>query len=103
MNSLHDLGGMDGFGPINPEESEPVFQNDWERRMFGIYMACLAADICNGDAARHAIERLDPAHYLNASYYERWLASLENLLVEEGVVTVEELESRKHDIETGDA
>ena len=43
------------------------------------------------DEFRHAIERIPPAQYLASSYYERWLAAAETLLVERGVVTREEL------------
>jgi nitrile hydratase len=44
------------------------------------------------DAFRHAIERMDPAHYLSSTYYEHWLAALETLAVEKGVATKEEIE-----------
>jgi nitrile hydratase len=46
------------------------------------------------DEYRHAIERMEPRHYLTASYYERSLTSLATLLVEKGVVTRDELERR---------
>ena len=45
----------------------------------------------NIDEFRHAIERIPPARYLASSYYERWLAAAETLLVERGIVTREEL------------
>ena len=32
MNGVHDLGGMHGFGPVQPEANEPVFHAAWERR-----------------------------------------------------------------------
>ncbi|MDQ6628483.1 MAG: nitrile hydratase subunit beta, partial [Pseudomonadota bacterium] len=50
--------------------------------------------IFNMDEYRHAIERMEPRHYLSASYYERSLTSLATLLVDKGIVTREELESR---------
>ena len=43
------------------------------------------------DEFRHAIERLDPAVYLSTTYYERWLAGLERLFVEKGMITQEEM------------
>jgi nitrile hydratase len=46
------------------------------------------------DEYRHAIERMDPRHYLAASYYERSLTGFATLCVEKGVVTREELERR---------
>ena len=41
MNGVHDLGGMHGFGRINaePESVEPVFHAEWERRVFGLFLA----------------------------------------------------------------
>jgi len=90
MDGIHDLGGMEGFGPVVVERDEPVFHAAWERTVFGLATAVAAARIANTHEHRHAIERMDPAHYLTASYYERWLTALGTLLVEKGVVTVAE-------------
>jgi nitrile hydratase len=46
------------------------------------------------DEYRHAIERMEPRHYLSASYYERSLTSLATLLIEKGLVSRDELERR---------
>jgi nitrile hydratase subunit beta len=89
MNGVHDMGGMHGFGPVVHEENEPVFHAPWEKRVFAMALSVrLAANI---DERRHAIERMDPAHYLLSSYYERWLARLETQVVEKGILTPEEL------------
>ena len=99
MNGIHDLGGMDGIGPINPTDNDQhLFKEEWEQRMFGMFISCFAGGHYNVDEFRHAIERMDPAHYLQTSYYEHWLNSLETLLVEKGVVTPDELEARKKHI-----
>lgn len=90
MNGVHDMGGMICFGPIRREENEPVFHAPWERRMFPLAMLALG-DLANLDEYRHAIERMDPVHYLSSSYYEHWLAALGTLAVEKGVCTTEEL------------
>ncbi len=91
MNGVHDMGGMDGFGAVVPEKNEPVFHSDWERRMYALVGLAMRAAQSNIDEFRHAIERIPPARYLASSYYERWLAAAETLLVERGVVTREEL------------
>jgi nitrile hydratase subunit beta len=91
MNGIHDMGGMDGFGPVVPEQNEPVFHADWERRMYAIALPVMRAIQANPDEYRHAIERIPPAQYLASSYYERWIAAIETLLVERGIVTREEL------------
>jgi nitrile hydratase len=94
VNGIHDMGGLDGFGRVEVEADEPVFHHPWERAVFGISTAVLGRRIANGDAFRHAIERMDPAHYLASSYYEHWLTGVATLLVERGVVRAAELESR---------
>jgi nitrile hydratase len=84
---------MHGFGPIQaePEGVEPVFHAEWEKRVFGLVRAAGALGRWNSDMARHARELQQPVDYLRHSYYENWLAGLEKLLVETGLVTAEEL------------
>ncbi|MEQ9642283.1 MAG: nitrile hydratase subunit beta [Alphaproteobacteria bacterium] len=93
MNGPHDMGGMHGFGPIDPEpeSQEPVFHADWERRAFALTLASAAIGGWTLDASRFARERIDPADYLAMSYYEKWLEGMRTLLVEHGVVSAAEL------------
>jgi nitrile hydratase subunit beta len=93
MDGIHDLGGADGFGAIDPEYEEPVFHHRWEGRAFAMSMAMGAAGVWNIDVGRHGIERLPPAVYLTSSYYVRWLLRLERLLIDHGLVTEDELAS----------
>jgi len=88
------MGGMHGFGPVVREENEPVFHEDWEKTVFMLSRAARVQGIINIDESRHGIERMPPAEYLAASYYERWLSSLERVLVEKGVITQGELHER---------
>ncbi len=94
MNGMHDLGGMHGMGPINPEPNEPVFHEDWERRVFGLFITTFAGGHFNVDEFRYGIERMAPAHYLESSYYEHWLHAMESLLVEKGALSREEIDAR---------
>jgi len=95
MNGVHDMGGMHGFGPVVAERDEPVFHTPWERRAFALTMAMGAWRRWNLDMSRYARERMPPAEYLAASYYERWLWGLGTLLVEHDFVTPEELHHRR--------
>ncbi len=95
MNGVHDLGGMQGFGPIEREENEPVFHAPWEGRVRAMMTVGLRLGLYNLDEFRWALERMDPAAYLAASYYEKWLAAIERLYIEKGVFTQEELDSRR--------
>jgi nitrile hydratase len=94
VDGVHDLGGVEGFGPVELTPSEPVFHEDWERRAFRVNMASLIAVGSGAARWRHGIERMDPVHYLSSSYYEHWLTSSSSLLVESGVVSSDELEER---------
>ena len=91
MNGAQDLGGMMGFGPVNPEPNEPVFHAPWERRALGVTLACGALGEWNIDIGRHARETLHPADYLSSSYYEIWIKGLVKLLAARGLVSAAEL------------
>ena len=94
MNGPHDMGGMHGFGRVEPEQNEPVFHADWEKTVLTSSGAIRSRGLVNIDEFRHAIERMPPAEYLGSSYYARWLNALERVLVEKGVVTAQELSDR---------
>ena len=94
MDGIHDLGGKQGFGKVRYSPAAQAFHAPWEKRANALYSLAVKAGIFNMDEYRHAIERMEPRHYLSASYYERTLTSLATLLVEKGVVTREELERR---------
>ena len=91
MNGIHDMGGMHGFGPIEREENEPVFHHAWEGR---VYAMAMETPVPVPGGFRYAIERMDPAHYLASSYYEKWLYIQTQGLIEAGVLTQEELDDR---------
>lgn len=92
MSRIHDLGGMRGFGPVvvDPEDA-PAFHAEWEARVFALMRSLVDQGLFLLDEVRHAIERMPPAAYLDASYYERWLVAIETLLVEKGHVPEAEL------------
>lgn len=97
MKGGHDLGGQQDMGLINPEpeSQEPVFHNEWERRVFGLTLAAGMLGKWNIDESRHARERQDPITYVENSYYENWLEGLEKLVVEKGLVDANELAQRR--------
>ena len=102
MNGVHDLGGMQGFGPVEREENEPVFHAPWEGRVFAMRSLVRATTgLWSIDEGRHSIERMDPAAYLASSYYERWLVSLETLCVEKGLLDPVAIDARTEAIAAG--
>jgi nitrile hydratase subunit beta len=94
MDGVHDLGGMQGFGGVEREANEPVFHAPWEAAVLAIMRAGWGRGCFNLDEFRHAIERMRPAEYLTATYYEKWLDGITRLLLEKGVVKPEEMENR---------
>lgn len=89
MNGIHDVGGMDGFALPVRDPDEPVFKYEWEALVFGANAAF------DGpwpvDQRRFAVESMPPDLYVSTPYFGRWLWRLEKLLVEDGLVTEEEL------------
>jgi nitrile hydratase len=94
MNGIHDLGGMHGFGPVEREPDEPPFHGPWEAAVVALMRAGMQGGVYNIDEFRHGIERMDPAHYLRSTYFERWLDGITRLYLEKGVVTPAELAAR---------
>lgn len=94
MDGIHDMGGRQGFGRVRYALKAQTFHEPWEKRVNALYSLAVKCGIFNMDEYRHAIERMEPRHYLSASYYERSLTSLATLCVEKGILTQEELERR---------
>src|SRR5207245_7564813 len=90
----YEVGGMQGAGPIAPENDEPVFHEPWEKKVFAMQIATSGQRLYSSAEFRHAIERMNWIHYLESSYYEHWLTALETLLGEKGIISREELEAR---------
>ena len=94
MNGVHDMGGMQGFGPIVPEKNEPVFHERWEGRLVAMRRA-IAATGKLPPLLRPAIESLPAADYLRMSYYEKWHAAVVDLFVAGGLLTRQEIGTGK--------
>jgi nitrile hydratase subunit beta len=86
MNGAHDLGGMHGFGRIDPEPDEPVFHAEWERRAFALTLALGLHGRWNIDMSRFYRENRDPREYLGSSYYELWFKALDQLVRDKGLL-----------------
>ena len=95
MDGIHDLGGFVGFGGVDHQGiDDGVFGTAWERRAMGMTFVTFVRGLSNGGQFRHAIERMDPGHYITSRYYEHWFTAVATRLVEEGVVSLDELEQR---------
>ena len=102
MNSIHDMGGMDGFGPLDIEENEPVFHETWEGRVFALSAGNALGPWTRGRNFpwfRFSLESIPPDEYLRMSYYERWFAVLTQNLLSAGLVSERELSTGHRDPE----
>lgn len=92
-NSIHDMGGMHGFGAVEPEPNEPVFHGAWEGRVRAMQRALSATGLWTIDGFRAAQEDLPALTYIASSYYERWFRALERQAVRHGLVGEDEIEA----------
>jgi nitrile hydratase len=91
MDSVHDMGGTDGFGKVEVEKNEPPFHAKWEGRVLAMQRAMGYAGAWHIDHSRFAQEKLPPVTYLAASYYKRWTLAMESNVTERGFASREEL------------
>jgi len=85
------MGGMHGFGPVEPEPNEPPFHEAWEGRVLALQRAIRYTRTFNIDMSRDAQERLPARVYLSVSYYHRWALGLESNAVEHGLIDADEV------------
>jgi len=95
MNGVHDMGGMQGLGRIEPEPEGHAFHAVWEGRVHAMSLASPTRS--NIDAGRHQRELIPGPEYLRMTYYEKWFRSLSDRLLERGLVTSQEYASGRAD------
>ena len=105
MDGIHDLGGMDSFHDLPPDQPDDAspFHHEWEGVVQSLYITGLGSDTFELDRFRYTLEGDDPERYLTVPYYERWLGALETLFVEAGVVDAAELHKRAEAFAAGEA
>ena len=91
MPAVHDRGGWPDDTPIAREEH---ILSDWERRVDAVHQALGAQGVRTTDEMRRAIESLPPERYEALSYYEKWTAAQETLLIEKGILSADEIDAK---------
>ncbi|MDE2356524.1 MAG: nitrile hydratase subunit beta [Alphaproteobacteria bacterium] len=97
MNGVHDMGGMDGMGPIDARPEAALFHAPWEARVLALTLAAGAQGRWTLDESRFHRESLPATDYLPMPYYGRWFAALTDLLVKQGLISAQELSSGRAD------
>jgi nitrile hydratase beta subunit len=93
MNGVHDMGGMQDFGPIRPEKNEPVFHAPWEGRIAAIWSALGTWRKWNTDFGRQTRELLPPDEYLGLNYHQLRYAQILGVLASSGLATSDEVDT----------
>ena len=96
MPRAHDRGGLPTDEPIGRSDHEWA---DWEYLTNALIGALRHHDIMNVDELRRGIESIPPDEYETYSYYERWSASLESILIEKGILDKDEIDARVTDLD----
>jgi len=96
------MGGMHGFGPVVEPGGELAYHDRWEPRVFAIHMLIGIERLGAGPGGRAVREEMDPADYLAASYYERWLFSAERRLERGGSIAPGEVDQMEQRLKSGD-
>lgn len=96
MRRHHDMGGLDA-GPVDQSQHDHA---PWEKRVDAI-MRLVSDDkrkLMTVDELRRGIEDLGPGAYDEYNYYERWISSITGILIEKGVISIDELGRRMGDV-----
>lgn len=101
MDGPHDLGGKEGFGPVEVDEPEVPFHHDWEGRMWGIARST-GAPGWTIDWWRHMRELIDPVSYLSRPYFDSWAQTQIAGFVDSGTFTFEEAVTGRSAAASGD-
>lgn len=93
--AAHDVGGLD-FGPIDRHEHDLAL---WEKRTDAMLILLVAKkDVFKIDAMRRAIEDYGQQEYDRTTYYEKWIRAIRNLVVEQEVLSPEEIDRRMAEV-----
>lgn len=98
MPKPHDMGGEPNDEPIDQSDHQKM---DWEMRADALHQVLGQKGIRRTDEMRRSMESLDPDLYRSLSYYERWTAALELLMVEKGFLTSAEIDRRVIQLDQG--
>ena len=86
----HDMGG-DPAGHINHDQHDFAL---WEKRVDALMVLASSVGLMNTDSLRRVLEDMGKDAYETMSYYERWIASVSQNMVEAGAFSTAELANK---------
>lgn len=90
----HDMGGKEA-GPLSLDEHDYAL---WERRIDALMVLCGEKGLFTVDGLRRALEDMGEEAFEKMTYYERWIAAINQNLVEAGAYTLQELGERMDEV-----
>jgi hypothetical protein len=99
MRSHHDMGGLPA-GKVAPTEHEYAL---WEKRVDALMMLLSQRGHLKVDELRRNIEALGPAAYDAMGYYERWMHSIGQAMIQRGLISIDELGRKMAEVEQREA
>lgn len=90
----HDMGG-DPAGDIDHSQHDFAL---WEKRVDALMVLASSAGLMNTDSLRRVLEDMGAEAYATMTYYERWIASVTQNMVEAGAFTSEELAAKMAEV-----
>ena len=97
MRGYHDIGGLPA-GPV--ERSEHDFAS-WEKRVDAlmVLLSHPSRGLLTVDELRRNIESIGTDAYDQMSYYERWIFSVTQTMIQRGVISIDELSRKMAEVE----
>jgi|TARA_B110000879_G_C10942935_1_gene420577 nitrile hydratase beta subunit len=96
MDGIHDLGGKEGFGPIEVDEEHVAFRYIWEGREWAL-SRCARAPHISIDWWRHCRELIQAEDYLNRPYFDSWAQTDLSTYINADILSIEEIKTGKAD------
>jgi hypothetical protein len=86
----HDMGGVSKY-LCEPVDVEPHALTDFDKEVDALAAVLRMKRMFTVDEMRRGIEAIPEAEYHRLSYYRRWIRSITDNLLKQGVITEAEL------------
>ncbi|MEO6022291.1 MAG: hypothetical protein ABIP64_04090 [Burkholderiales bacterium] len=97
MRGYHDIGGLPA-GAVERNEHDFAL---WEKRVDALMMLLShpSRQLVSVDELRRNIESIGTGAYDQMSYYERWIYSVTQTMIQRGVINIDELSRKMAEVE----
>ena len=97
MDGMHDLGGKQGFGPVDRAHEDEPFHGAHDARAYGLSVCLRTERPYVIDWFRHVRELMVPNDYMTRPYFDQWLQTALALAIDEGRLSLDEIAAAKAD------